>query len=285
MGEFMKTAIVVAAVGAASILVAGCEKKPTGQVVAVVNGEEITQQELNREVQGVSQTASADRKEVLPQVLEQLVARKLLAQKAREEGLDKTPEYLAQSRRLQEELLLKMMSDKRAKGIALPEAAKVNQFIASNPTLFQGRKRYTLDQVVFPSNVGPAILKQLEPTHSLDGVAAVLSANNIKFTRGSSGLDTAMVTSEVANRIASLPAGEPFILPANGQLVASVVKDIQLVPTAESEAKPAAIELLRRQSVDAALRGELDTARAGAKIEYKPGLEPKQAPKGGGTAK
>ena len=40
----------LALVGAAFIALQACSSEPTGQVVAVVNGEEITQQELNAEI-------------------------------------------------------------------------------------------------------------------------------------------------------------------------------------------------------------------------------------------
>src|SRR3978361_1170827 len=93
--------------GAAALLVVlgGCSKKPGGQVVAVVNGEEITQQELNVELQNAHIPQGVDQKKVMPALLQRVVDRKLINQLAKNDGLDKTPAYLAQVRVTEENLL------------------------------------------------------------------------------------------------------------------------------------------------------------------------------------
>lgn len=280
MGNKVKLIMVASSL---ALLLSACgEKKATGQVVAVVNGEEISQEELNAELQAQSIMPSADKKQLQNQVLQRLIERKLLAQKAKQDGLDKTPEFIIQSRRMQDDLAINMLSQKLGKSVALPDSAAVSRFIANNPTLFKGRKRYALDQIAFapPSNM--AVLRQLEPAHSLEAVAAALTTAGIKFTQGSSVLDTATVPPELAQRIASLPPGEPFVVPAGGRFVVSVVKSVQDVPTADSEAQPAAIELIRRTNIESAVRKELETARTAAKIEYRSDFGP---PAKGGAPK
>lgn len=279
MGNKVKLILVA---GSLSLLLSACgEKKATGQVVAVVNGEEISQEELNAEFQAQAINPGADKKTMQNAVLARLIERKLLAQKAKADGLDKTPEYIIQRRRIEDDLAINMLSQKLGKTVALPDAAAVSRFIANNPTLFKGRKRYTLDQIAFapPSNM--AVLRQLEPAHSLEAVAAALTTAGIKFTQGSSVLDTATVPPALAQRIASLPPGEPFVVPAGGRFVVSVVKSVQDVPTADSEAQPAAIELIRRTNIESTVRKELEAARAAAKIEYRSDFGPpaKGAPK------
>src|SRR4051812_49548010 len=96
----------LAALMASALVVTGCGKKATGQTVAVVNGEEISQGELNAELQAANVPASADRKQVTAQLLQRIIDRKLLAQAAVKDGIDKTPEYISRQRRMNEELLI-----------------------------------------------------------------------------------------------------------------------------------------------------------------------------------
>ena len=265
------------AAGTALILLAagGCHKQTGGQVVAVVNGDEITQQQLNAELRGANLPQGADKKAVLSQVLQKLVERQLLVQQAKSEGIDKSPEYLEQVRRAQDNLALNLLAAKLSKKIALPDNAAITQFISANPTLFVARKRYALDQIVFavPANAAK-IVHDLQPAHTLDDVAGVLSANGIKFTRGKGQLDSASVPPEFANRIAALPAGEPFVVPSNGRMVASVITSATTTPTPAEQAAPAAMNLLRQKAVSNAMQARLATAKSAAKIEYGEGFAP-----------
>jgi len=263
-------------VGTATILLmaGGCQKKASGQVVAVVNGDEITQQELNTELQGASIPASADKKKVMAQALQGLVERKLLVQQAKADGIDKSPEYLNQVRRAQDELLLRMLGAKAAKNVSIPDDAAVAKFIADNPTLFGGRKHFALDQLAFPMSADQKTLQELQPAHTLDAIAAVLSAHNVPFARGKGELDSAAIPPDTAQKIATLPAGEPFIVPQNGRYIASVVTGVTAQPTPDEQAKPAAVNMLRQKALSALMKTRLDSARAAAKIDYGEGFAP-----------
>lgn len=271
---------IMAGTAAILLLVGGCQKKVGGQVVAVVNGEEITQQELNAELQGATVPASADKNQVMAQILQRIVDRKLLVQEAKAQGLDQSPAYLEQVRRSQDALIVNLLAGKLSKNISLPDGGAVTRFISTNPTMFSDRKRYALDQIIFAQPADAAVIKELEPAHSLDAIAALLSARGIQFTRGKGQLDSATVPPVMASRIASLPSGEPFLVPDNGRLVASVITATEAVPTPDEQAKPAALNLLRQQALSDAMRRQLEKARTAAKIEYKPGFSPPTTPAG-----
>ena len=260
------------------VLVTGCQKKVGGQVVAVVNGEEITQQDVNAELQGASVPPTADKKAVTNQIIQRIVDRTLLVQKAKAEGLDKSPTYLEQVRHAQDAIAVNLLEGKAAKGVALPDSNAIDTFIAGNPSLFAGRKVYKLDQLVFGQPSDPTVLRKLQPAHTLDAVAAVLTASNIQFTRGSSQLDTGSVPPAIATKIAQLPHGEPFIAPERGQIFVSVVVAEQNNPTPAEQARTAAVNILRQQAIGAAMQKQLETARTAAKLQYEPGFAPTKKP-------
>ena len=79
---------------------AACDKEPTGQVAAVVNGDEITLQEINAELGNAPIPEGVDKKAVQQAALQRILDRRLLAQSAREEDLDKSPEYMLRERQV-----------------------------------------------------------------------------------------------------------------------------------------------------------------------------------------
>ena len=266
-----------------ALALGGCGKKVGGQVVAVVNGQEITQGELNAELGGQQIPPGADRTKVMAQLLQQVVSRKLLVGKAKEQGLDKSPAYLAQIQRSEDQILIGMLASNAAKQVAVPGAAAADQFMAENSSLFAGRKRYTLDQLVFPAKPDPALAAKLKPAKTLAEVEAALTSSGIAFQRGSTQLDTAQIPPAIAAKIAALPSGEPFLVPQNGQMVASVIRSAEPVPVSTDQSRPAAVELLRRQAVEQAMKKQVDQARASANITYAPGFAPPK-PNGGAAS-
>ena len=68
---------------------AACKQEATGQVAAVVNGEEITLQEVNSEIGGAELPQNVDRKAIQQAALQRIIERRLLAQAAKDDGLDK----------------------------------------------------------------------------------------------------------------------------------------------------------------------------------------------------
>lgn len=268
----------MAGVAALLVVSGGCSKKPGGQVVAVVNGEEITQQELNTELQNAHIPQGVDQKQVMPALLQRVVDRKLITQLAKKDGLDKTPAYLAQLRIGQENLLANQYAGKIAKTVSLPDAQTVDAFIASNPTIFSQRKRYTLNQLVFAQPSDPKFLQKLQPAHSLDAIAAVLTAAQIQFARGAGKLDTGAIPAQIAVKIAALPSGEPFLLPDNGRIVASVIVSTETVPPSAEEAKASAVSMIRQKALADAVGKRLETARSSAAIAYETGFGPPLKP-------
>lgn len=261
-------------VASAMLLVGGCGKKVGGQVVAVINGEEVTQGEVNAELNGQAIPPGADQKAVMAQLLQQIVSRKLLVGRAKTQGLDKSPAYLAQAQRARDAVLIGMLASNTAKTVAVPDGADATRFMADNPSLFAGRKRYQIDQIAFAATPDPVLAAKLRAAKTMPEVEAALKAAGITWQTGTSQVDSATLPPPVAKQIAALPAAEPFLVPRGGQIVANVIRSSEALPVPADQAQPAAIELLRRQAVEQALRKQVDTARASAKITYAPGFAP-----------
>ncbi|QXF12330.1 SurA N-terminal domain-containing protein [Sphingopyxis terrae] len=268
------TAIVLACLS-----LAACDKEPTGQVAAVVNGEEITLQEVNAELGNVNIPDGVDKKVVQQAALERVVERRLLAQAARDEGLDKTPDYLLRERQLRDALLVQLMGQKAQRAQRVPEQAEIDKFIADNPDMFADRKIFAIDRIQFPLPKDMGALKALENDHSMEAVAAHLQELGIKFARTDAQMDSAQVGKQRMQQIRALPAGEPFIAPENGMVTVAVIKSERAVPLTGDAARPLAVQAIQNQQLTSAMQDRLKQARAAAEIKYQPDFAPKGAAK------
>lgn len=266
----------IVALTSLTLLMTACQKKAEGQVVAIVNGEEITLSELNTEIADLNVPASADKEAVRNQVLQRMIDRRLLVQAAKEAGLDRDPQYLSQERRMREQLLVSMYGKKTMDSIRVPDTATIDKYITAHPTAFADRKRFKLDQLQIDPPSDPNRLKELESAHSLAEVANRLTAMNIAFQRGTGTLDSAGIAPDMLQRLEALPPGEPFIVPANGKLVINAITGVESIALTPEQARPIAAQTIRNEELNKIGEERLKEAKAKAKIEYQPGYEAKE---------
>jgi peptidyl-prolyl cis-trans isomerase C len=265
----------------AMLALSGCKRQATGQVAAVVNGEEITLAELNQEMGGAQTPANVDKKAIQRAALQKIIDRRLVAQVAREDGIDKQPEYLARERQADEMLLIQMLGQKLNRAARVPDAAAIDKYIADNPTTFGQRTLYKLDRIQFMLPKDPTPLQAIKDDHSMDAVIARLNSLGIKFERGPSGLDSAQIPPPVLARIKALPPGEPFAVPSGNTMSVAVITGSEQQPFVGADARPVALERLRVQNLQTTLAERLKAARSSAKIEYQQGFSPAPAAPGG----
>jgi EpsD family peptidyl-prolyl cis-trans isomerase len=244
-------------------LLSGCaNKEPTGQVVAFVDGEEVTRRDLATEP--MSGTGS----ESQPALLSGVIDRKLAAAEARRLELDRTPEYVAQSQRVEEVMLSRTLFERWAAEMPAPSPQALAQYIAGNPQRFDQRKLFLVDRI---QASGTGIDRQaLEPLQTSDAVAKHLEAQSRPFRRGQTVLDSATVPPELYKRLTALPKGYPLAIAEGDALTVLAVLQARDAPLPQAERTPAAVSGLKQ----AAVRDKLAALRKGATIAYQPGFRP-----------
>lgn len=266
-----------------SIVLAGCEKKPEGQVAAVVNGDEITLKEINAELGGANIPPGADTKEIQRSALQRIVERRLLAQSASEDGLDTSPEYLIRSRQINDALLVQLLGQRAEKSFQVPDQKTIDKFMADNPSMFGGRKMYVVDRIQFALPSDMKQLKILESAHSMAEVADKLNSLGIRFERGAAKMDSAQLGQQRLDQILALPDGEPFVIPENGMVTVAVITGESPIVGNPTEMAQIATQALRRQALAKSLEDRLKQARAKGEIKYQPDFAPKNAKAGSTT--
>jgi len=282
----MSKRLAISTMCAAAALLAGCHRgAPEGQVAATVNGEEVTLQELNTEIQASNVPQGMDKKVAQQQALQHIIDRKLLLSAARDKKIDKSPEFQAQKQRTDELLLAQTYAKQQLNAVPVPTDGDIQKFMSEHPNAFATRETLQLDQIRFRPN--PSDVKKLsviQADHNLDAVAAHLTGLGIKFDRVKAGLDTAQVPTDLIKAINNLPAGEPFVLPTNGIITVNVVVGHQPIPTDSTQARQSAVGAWRQQQFTKLIGDQLKTMKDGAKITYQNGFAPPPEKKPGAPA-
>ncbi|SIN60419.1 peptidyl-prolyl cis-trans isomerase, EpsD family [Parasphingorhabdus marina DSM 22363] len=268
-------------VAAGALALSGCEKAAEGQVAAVVNGEEITLQEINATLAQANTPEGVDKKVLQQRALQQIVDRRLLAQAARESGIDQDPAYLIRERQLSEALLVQMYAQKAGTTLKVPDQAAIDNYTEKHPFAFANRTVYAVDQLVFPAPENLEDLKALESAQTLDQVGATLTEMGIPFQSKSAQMDSAQVPPAMMAQIVSLAPGEPFVIPTGTTVTASVIKAQQKVPFNADQSGPVAVKAIRNEEMAEIMKKRLGDAKAKAEITYQAGFEP---PKDSGDA-
>ncbi len=280
-------------------MTAACDKNgakaPTGQVVATVNGTDITVRELNAELAQTQAPPETPRKTVESVVLARVIERKMLADAARARKLDQNPNFLLTQRKVDDGLLVQALQASIAQKVAAPTREAAEKFIAAHPELFSNRKVYTIDQIQF---LRPKNLAQLGlgPAKTMSDVEQVLTGANIEFRRQPATVDALAVNPQLTAEIEKITARNPdevFMFADQPQgapapvMIVNKVTNSKVVPFSGEKAISFAQQLLQRQQVQERLVAEEKTISAAAKPKivyakgYGPPADPAVAPPGG----
>ena len=264
----------IATIAAGMVILAACNNKAEGQTVAVVNGQEITLSELNFELGMANIPAGTDKTAARAQILQSMIDRRLLANQAREESIDTTPDFISRMRRGEEDLLISMLSAQRLKAVALPSARDTDAFIASHPAMFANRELWDLNQIQFQPPADPAVQAEIDKTQSLSALLAVLQKHDITIAQQKNRLDTAIVPVELFQKISAIPVGEPFIVRVGDRAIASVIVAREAKPILGDQARPVAANVMRKEQSAKDMANRVSGLRKAAKIEYQKGFAP-----------
>lgn len=263
----------VLTIGAAVALLglSGCDKKAEGQVVAVVDGEEITSQELNGALGAAAAQGEPDQ-QTRNLALNQLIDRRLLAGVARDEGVESSPEYILRKRTMEESLLVQMMGEKLARDNKQPTAQQIDQMIRENPQAFADRTVFTLDQIVFPMPPRRDVFDALTPAKTMPEVVAALNKFGIKFQRGNNTIDSANLPPPVFAQFKRVGSSEPIVIPAGNAVSVAMITKSEPAPMSGQAARAVATNAYAKREVEKVLKSKLDAARKNGKIEYQSGF-------------
>lgn len=260
-------------------LLSGCgsDDTPTGQVLATVNGVEITTSDLNAEMGGMRASSETEQRELQRAVLQNIVNRTLLAQAAAERGADDGPGAAIAKRRAEQMAQISLFEDQIRRQVPAIGREEVDQFIIDNPLLFSQRRIFLVDQIIVPSPP-EALLRALQPLDTLAQVQAELARYNLPTRSALGVIDAVTMDPGAVRQIVALPAETVFTLPAQGSVRINRIRESQTVPITGDDAVNVATEILRNgrtqrqvsEAVSTIIRQGQTTVRYNADYQPRP---------------
>ena len=231
-----------------AVLTSACNRDavPAGQVVATVNGTEITIAELNNEARVRGLSIAADRR-LRDALLTELVQRKILVEQAIRAGLDRSPQFLLDQRRSTDILLGQQLISTVAASQAPVSPTEVARFIGSHPAAFGRRALITVDRVRLDRLLNPAARRALSLARNTDAISSQLTALNIGGTRAVETWDSAMMSSDDAIPLLGKRSGDLFAVQPGGQLIVGQILSIRAAPTSAIETVRSAKEMIAQE--------------------------------------
>lgn len=289
----MRTRTLAMTVGiSAALMLSGCDRvkgmlggggAPKGQVVATVDGQEITALELRSELGNFSSRDPEVVKAAQQQALQRIILRKLLAQEARKQNLDDSPDFALQVRRGEEALLAQLYQRKLASSVTPPTREEARAYIASHPDQFGNREVMLVDQVIAAPNEIPP--ERFQPLRTLEQVKALLAQEGVAFQTNATTMDTVQVNPKLLEQVQKLPEGEVFVIPQGKALVFNQITGRRSTPFEGDMATNYALQLLRSERARESVTKKIENLRKSAEksIVYNDAYKP-PSPKAEGKA-
>lgn len=274
----------------AALSVTGCgkkeeqAKKPSTQVVAKVDSEEISVHQLNSVLSKASGVSKDNIGVAKWEILDKLIDQQVAVSKAIERKLDRKPEVMAAIDGAKRDILARAYYQELAAAQVKPAAEDVKNYYSAHPELFAERRIYKLQELTLGKNdeLLPAIQERVRTAKNLEEITAWLKGRNVPFKVGGGVRAAEQLPLEILPKIHALKNGQIGLIQASeGYLVVRVVGS-ETQPVDEGQAGPRILTFLTNQRGTEAIQREMKALREKAKIEYlgefAGGVPPKPAP-------
>ncbi len=268
-----KTVLIVPAL---LLVMAGCSKHEEGsgkgasQVVAKVNGSEITVHQLNFALSKLGKLDESQLKPASEKILQQLVDMELLKQKSVAEKLDRDPNVLQVLEASRQQVLAQAYLQKVAAKQAAPSADEISKFYDAHPELFSERNVYVIQEFVIQDGSAHAgeIEAGINPLKTADDLGKWLKEHGYAFTANASRKAAEQLPLELARRLNTLKAGDTLIVNSQNALALLFLAKVDRQPVDMDKAKLAIQQFLVNAGQQALVKNEVTTLRKEAKVEF-----------------
>ena len=281
----------VALAAMAAIVLAACSQKKDvaagdagSEVVAKVNGEDLTASQLNIALQ--KQHARPDAGDTASkQVLDQLIDEQIVAQKAVTAKLDQDPKVIAQIEAARRDILARRFIESATDTAGKPGDDAIQKFYDSRPMLFAQRKVYTLQRLDIQATDErrtevDAHVQSLKTSAELTDW---LKSQKLAFTAKQEQDASEQLPAVVLEKLATMKDGESVVVPSQSGVSALTLVSSASAPKSLADTRPAIEQFLATQGRRELLMNLQKTIRDGAKVDYL-GRFAALAPAGGDAA-
>lgn len=262
------------------------QKKKSGQVVARINGEEITAPQLEAELRYASSLqadSTAPPQATREQAMEALIDRQLLLDEALRNKIDRDPALIQIIERFKTQAIVQAYLESKAGSPQQPGKAEIDGYFQAHPEMFAHRKMFEVEQLIIDAqDFGAPVKAMMDSAESLEQVAAWLRQRKIAHVQRQHSYSSAELPPEVGRRMQSLGRNHLFVMRDGQRDLLCALTELRESPVAPDAAAPQIERYLMNKKMQETATAEITRLRSAAKLEYvgKPatGIGAKDAP-------
>ena len=267
------------------VLLSGCggddsatNKVGNTQVVAKVNGEEITVHQLNQLLSRVRvPEGELSQEDVEQKVLDSLIEKTLVLQAAKKVKLDREPAVLSALEEAKSKVLIDRYVQRTLESVAKPTDKKIQQFYDNFPELFADRKMYVFTKLAISAGADQVdqMIEQVKQGRSIEQIVALLKQQDVKYKRMSEAKGEGKIANPILHFLSALQAGDiGYLKMTDGLLVVELHKVLDQSVDLETAKNAIARQLLLEERKKASKK-LVDSLKETAEIEYVGKFAPK----------
>jgi EpsD family peptidyl-prolyl cis-trans isomerase len=271
-----------------ALLVAGCGKKEAKatQVIAKVNGDEITGHQLEYVLQQQRVPANGPQAEQMKkQLLDRMIDQQLIVQRAEKEKLDRDPRVMQALDATRRDVLTRFYIEQFAEKTPKPTPAEVKAWYDSKPEQYADRKNYVIQKVdaTVPADKRDEVVAKMQAATSAAAVTDWLKAQNIKFNVSSTNQPSETL-GPLLVKVSAMKEGQSMAVPQGFGVTVLTLQSIAPAAVTFDQAKGQIEQQLWNERKRDGVMKELKGLKDGAKIEYVGAFAASAPGAGAGTA-
>lgn len=270
IGTGRHSLIIVAVLTGALAACGGSGEKSKTQVVARVNGEEITVIQLNQVLGALGPHAGANSDDAGRNALEDMINKTIGVQAAIRMKLDREPEILQAIESAKRSVLLDAYLERALRKPAFPTPSEVHAYFSQHPELFANRRIYVFNQLTaFAGRKSAASLnRKVTAVSNLNEFVSWLRDNGVEYSLVSDVRPSEQLPPGMLAQLQKLKAGDLGYLAASDGVVVIELAQVFDKPLSEQQAQQLIERHLANEMQVAEARRVLQQLRAQSKVEY-----------------
>lgn len=244
--------------------------KSNSQVVAKVNGDEISVHQVNMLLARAGNVPEEQKKEISKKIIDKLIAEQLLVQKAVESSLDRDPQVLQAMEASKKKVLAQAYVQKYLLKDIKPSADEMNAFYDEHPELFAERRVFRLQELVVQAGGGQleAVKALVAGKNNMTEIAQLLKENNYQFSVNANVRAAEQLPGEFLSKLQPLKDGELVVL-ENGEILNIVkVAASQLKSISQEKAVPVIEKYFENKNRTESMQVQMGKLKSEADIQY-----------------
>lgn len=264
------SSLLIAVVVALSSCGKGDVKKDSGQIVAKVNGDEISVHQINTAIARSNDIAPDEAKQVAAQTLERIIDQELLVQKALKDKLDRDPQVMQAIEDAKRQILARAYVERAVAASSTENSEQVRKFYQDNPALFERRRIYRVHElaVAAPGEKLDALKAAAAGAKSLEEVVGWLKSQKLVFQVAVSTWPAEQMPLNILAQAFEMREGQLAVVPTSRGASVLQLLQAQEASLSEEQAKPVIERYLQSRKLVGTTEAEVKKLREHATIEY-----------------